>query len=81
MPEESTAPDLMMFTRRAIESAVAGDLDATMSFYRVGGSGRVQLRYACITEWANRVIVHVTNYTDIDEGRAVAERLAEERDR
>jgi hypothetical protein len=29
--------------------------------------------------WEDGLIVRVTNYTDIDEARAAAERLAEER--
>jgi len=44
-----------------------------------GSSGHVQLCYAAITEWASSVIARVTNYTDIDEARAAAERLAQER--
>ncbi len=45
----------------------------------VGSSARVELRYAGFTEWLNGTVVRVTNYTGIDEGRAAAERLAEER--
>jgi ketosteroid isomerase-like protein len=45
-----------------------------------GGSvGRVQQRYASVTERTEGLIVRVTFYSDIDEGRAAAERLAEER--
>jgi ketosteroid isomerase-like protein len=44
-----------------------------------GSSGEVRLRYASVSIWENSLIVRVTNYTDIDEARAVAERLAEER--
>jgi ketosteroid isomerase-like protein len=44
-----------------------------------GSSGEVQLRYAAVALWAKGAIVRITNYTDIDEARAVAERLAEER--
>jgi len=47
----------------------------------VGSSGKVHMRFASITEWADHVIVRVTAYTDIDEARAAAERLAEERGR
>ena len=46
-----------------------------------GGSGEVQLRYAAVSTWGQGVIVRETNYTDIDEARADAERLAEERAR
>jgi ketosteroid isomerase-like protein len=44
-----------------------------------GSSGSVQLRYASVTEWADGLIVRNTTYTDIDEAREAAERLAEER--
>jgi ketosteroid isomerase-like protein len=42
----------------------------------VGSSAYVEFRFASITEWTERVISRVTPYTDIDEARAVAERLA-----
>ncbi len=43
------------------------------------GSGSVELRYACVTSWTDGLIERDTNYTDIDECRAAAERLARER--
>jgi ketosteroid isomerase-like protein len=45
----------------------------------VGSSGEVQLRYAAIGLWANGLMTRSTNYRDIDEARAAAERLAKER--
>jgi ketosteroid isomerase-like protein len=45
----------------------------------VGSSGEVQLRYASVTAWEDGRIERITNYGDIDEGRAAAERLARER--
>jgi hypothetical protein len=42
-------------------------------------TGRVQRREAYVLEWVEDMIRQVTVYTDIDEGRAAAERLAEER--
>jgi ketosteroid isomerase-like protein len=42
----------------------------------VGSSGSVQLRYASVARWLDRLIVRNTTYTDLDEGRAAAERLA-----
>ena len=45
----------------------------------VGSSGYVQLRYAAVTTWADAQIARWTIYTEIDEARAVAERLAHER--
>jgi len=45
----------------------------------VGSSGDVRLRYAAVTVWVDGLIARLTNYTDIDEARAAAERLAHER--
>jgi ketosteroid isomerase-like protein len=45
----------------------------------VGSQGEVQLRYAAVGVWENGKVVRMTNYDDIDEARAAAERLAEER--
>ena len=45
----------------------------------VGSGGQVRLRYAVVGLWEEGLIVRLTNYTDIDEARAAAERLAEER--
>jgi ketosteroid isomerase-like protein len=39
----------------------------------------VRLRYALVSLWVRGLVVRLTNYGDIDEGRAAAERLAEER--
>jgi ketosteroid isomerase-like protein len=44
-----------------------------------GSSGLVELRYAGVVVWSEGLIQRVTIYTDIDEGRAAAERLVEER--
>ena len=45
----------------------------------VGSSGDVQQRQAIVSVWAEGLFVRITHYGDIDEGRAAAERLAEER--
>jgi ketosteroid isomerase-like protein len=45
----------------------------------VGTSGDVRHRSALVAVWVEGLIERVTNYTDIDEARAAAERLAEER--
>ena len=45
----------------------------------VGSTGSVQLRYASVIEWRDGLIARNTTYTDIDEARTAAERLAEER--
>jgi ketosteroid isomerase-like protein len=46
-----------------------------------GSTGRVQERWAFTSVWAAGTIGRVTVDNDIDEARAVAERLAEERGR
>ena len=139
MAEEPTTPDLVELTRRRVDAADSGDIDAMTSFvaqdavwdsspmgFEVyegqaaihrgledwwgafdvsgaeaeeifdlgngvtfavvtltgrppGGSGEVELRYGAVSTWGQGVIVRETNYTDIDEARAAAERLAEER--
>jgi hypothetical protein len=45
----------------------------------VGSSGEVRVRYGSVTQSAEGLIVRVTNYPDIDNARAAAGRLAEER--
>jgi ketosteroid isomerase-like protein len=45
----------------------------------VGSGGSVQLRYGSVAEWIDDLMVRNTTYTDIDEARTAAERLAEER--
>jgi ketosteroid isomerase-like protein len=44
-----------------------------------GATGWLQVRLVLVTIWADGLIERLTNYTDIDKGRAAAERLAEER--
>jgi ketosteroid isomerase-like protein len=45
----------------------------------MGSRGMVQLRYGTCAAWVDGKAVRVWNYPDIDECRAAAERLAEER--
>ena len=45
----------------------------------VGSSAEVRLHYATVIMWAEAVIEQQTNYVDIHEARASAERLARER--
>jgi ketosteroid isomerase-like protein len=45
----------------------------------VGSDGSVRIRYASVLAWVGGLIVRCTTYGDIDEARAAAERLAEER--
>jgi ketosteroid isomerase-like protein len=137
MSDESTTPDLVELTRRAIESVGHRDADDGVSMYGpdsiwdvsamgmgvytgvatirremeswigafedleveieeiqdlgnettfsvvaqsgrpVGSSGKVHMRFASITQWADHIIVRVTAYTDIDAARAAAAALAE----
>jgi ketosteroid isomerase-like protein len=44
-----------------------------------GSSAEIEIRYAAVIVWEDGLIESVTNYTDIDEARAAAERLAPER--
>ena len=44
-----------------------------------GATGWVQFRYASAEAWRDGLVVWITNYADIDEARAAAERLAQER--
>jgi hypothetical protein len=48
-----------------------------------GRSGRrarwVELRFATIADWVGEHMTHVKSYTDIDEARAAAARIGEER--
>ncbi len=45
----------------------------------VGSRRHVSLRYASVVVWENAMVLRTTNYSDIDEARAAAQRLAEER--
>jgi ketosteroid isomerase-like protein len=45
----------------------------------VGSRGDVQQRQAIVGVWVAGLFVRITHYGDIDEARAAAERLAEER--
>jgi ketosteroid isomerase-like protein len=44
-----------------------------------GSTGYVQLHHAGVFVWVEGVIARTTTYTNIDDGRAAAERLAKER--
>ena len=45
----------------------------------VGGKGRVEQRAAHLITWTNGKIERFKHYPDLDEARAAAERLAQER--
>jgi ketosteroid isomerase-like protein len=62
------------------------DLGSEVSFALLAQRGRpfdsngfVHLRYASATTWRNGLVQRSTQYTDIDQARAAAERLAQER--
>ena len=44
-----------------------------------GSGGFLELRYANVAAWTGGLIERMTSYADIDDGRAAAERLAQER--
>ena len=44
-----------------------------------GGGSAVEIRFGTVSIWRDRQIASATNYTDVAEARAAAERLAEER--
>jgi len=52
----------------------------TVVGHPVGSTGEVRLHYGSVVVLADGVIVQQTNYMDIDEARAAAERLAAERE-
>jgi ketosteroid isomerase-like protein len=45
----------------------------------IGSPGVVESRWASVATWANGLIERNTTYPDIDQARAAAERLADER--
>ena len=45
----------------------------------VGSTGQVHARQVLVYEWGAGIVVRVTVYPDVDEARAAAEHLAEER--
>ena len=38
------------------------------------------MRYAAVSAWIENLLVQVMMYTDVDDARAAAQRLAEERE-
>ena len=51
----------------------------TMRGKPLGGSGFVAIRFGFVSSWRDGRVARARNYTDIDEARAAAERLAQER--
>ena len=89
MAEESTTADVVELQKRLTDAANRRDGDAVMALYAPDGVWgmspmgmgvyEVELRYAAASVWDEGRVVRLTNYGDIDEARAAAERLAEER--
>jgi ketosteroid isomerase-like protein len=74
------------FEQFEVELEQALDLGNGVTFATVsqggrppGVSGHMQMRYAVVGVWVDGMIARVMSYTDIDEARVAAERLAEER--
>ena len=45
----------------------------------VGSSAQIHAREAHVTEWTKGMVIRVTVYNDVEEGRTAAERLAQSR--
>ena len=74
-----------IFDELAFELAEFVDLGNGMTFavnrqraVPLGSTAHVQVWEAHVTEWRDGLAVRITVYTDIDQARAAAERLAEE---
>ena len=46
----------------------------------IGSAGELEMRYAAVAIWTEGLVECEMGYPDIDQGRAAAERLAEERE-
>jgi hypothetical protein len=79
MPEESTTADPVELTRQSIEAANRGDLRALFEASPLGSQSTMQERSAFTVIWEQSMISRVVASRDIDEARAAAERLAEQR--
>ena len=80
MSEESTTPDLAERVRVMWQAADSADFDGSCSSsLPIGSRAHVHTRKVFVYEWDDGQIMRVMMYGDIAEGRASAERLAEER--
>jgi ketosteroid isomerase-like protein len=55
-------------------------VSASMEGRLTDSTAHMRVRMGAVYSWADNVIVRVASYADIDQGRAAAERLAEERE-
>jgi len=53
---------------------------ATLDGRLADSTANMRVRFGATYRWVGELIVHVASYPDIDEARAAAERLAEERE-
>jgi hypothetical protein len=51
----------------------------TLTAATPGSSAELRLRFASLTTIVGGLLVNIRNYSDVDEARAAAERLAQER--
>jgi hypothetical protein len=92
MPAESTTVDLAAFQRGAFQRGVEQVIEesrhlgngvgfgAVAAHGRLRGSARrLELRYTAVGIWSDGLVEWGANYTDVEEARATAERLVEER--
>jgi hypothetical protein len=76
---ESKTHDLVELVRQSGDPANHRDYDALMRVWAPGSEGSVQIRFGSVSIWTGGLIERATNYCDIGDARAAAERLAEER--
>ena len=80
LPAEASYEEFRAETEEALDLGCEVTFTVVVARGRVGGgSAEVRFRFASVTIWRAGLIERQTNYTDVDEGRAAAERLAEER--
>jgi hypothetical protein len=56
-----------------------GFAEAVINARLAGSTGSVRGRFGTVSIWVDELCQRMTNYPDIDQARAVAERLAQER--
>jgi hypothetical protein len=78
MSEESATPDLVELTRRIADATSARDFDALIGLCTHDAVFDMAPP-AVVATWPDELIERATGYSEIDEARVVAERLAEER--
>ena len=81
--EEIAAPyeEFRLETDEVLDLGFGVIFAAVVAIGRVAGSSaKVRFAFASVTSWSGGLIERQTNYTDIDEARGAAERLAQERE-